>query len=299
MELAHLVLPVKLLGPARLSWPEALVRCLLLGALLLAGQRLVSPAPAPTLKVTVKKSASEAEVQRAIEEEVALQLALRAQLQRRDPVVQQQLKRNLTLAGISGGVETALALDMHQSDPVVRSRLVWLGSELASSSVSASAPSDAELVSFAEERPWRYAAPTAARFEHVFLDPKRSDVPIEERARELEAQLDERSPAQLSDPIVIPSKLPLTSKRRIDATFGVGFASQVLELPVGKWSGALRSSYGLHFVRVHEKQTERLPPLETIRKRVLHDYYAETRKQRAAEALARLARGYDVQVVSL
>jgi parvulin-like peptidyl-prolyl isomerase len=69
-----------------------------------------------------------------------------------------------------------------------------------------------------------------------------------------------------------------------------------MSLPAGSWSSPLRSSYGLHVVRVTEKSAGRHPTLAEVRAAVLRDWQDERRSAANAAALARLRQRYDVRV---
>ena len=71
-------------------------------------------------------------------------------------------------------------------------------------------------------------------------------------------------------------------------TFGSTLAEALNEAPAGRWAGPFPSSYGLHLVRVTDRQAGGIPALEEIRSIVERKWLAERRiaaKNRFYEAL--------------
>lgn len=175
-----------------------------------------------------------------------------------DPVVRDRLERNLAFVG-ERGVEAAIAMEMHRKDPIARARLASIGRAIILGRLAPETPDDAVLEAYARAHADRYAKPAAARFEHELVG-------------------DEPFPVPLAG---------MQSARRIDAVFGVGFAAEVMRAPIGRWT-EIRSSYGVHRVRVAERREAELPPIAQIRARVLADWRRDREPERLAEALSRL-----------
>ena len=57
----------------------------------------------------------------------------------------------------------------------------------------------------------------------------------------------------------------------LEKQFGTEFTAEVLALPAGKWSGPVRSGYGLHVVKVFDRKPGRIPDLAEVRDKVETD----------------------------
>ena len=81
------------------------------------------------------------------------------------------------------------------------------------------------------------------------------------------------------------------SEPELARRFGDTFVAALAEAPLGGWSGPVRSSCGLHVVRVEERTPETMPPLASIRRRaeqaLLADEAAARFERRMAERRAR------------
>ena len=67
------------------------------------------------------------------------------------------------------------------------------------------------------------------------------------------------------DPLLLEQDSRELAAPDVERLFGQGFAADIAELPIGRWSGPVESGYGLHLVLVHELTPARLPELDEIR----------------------------------
>ncbi len=64
---------------------------------------------------------------------------------------------------------------------------------------------------------------------------------------------------------LLPQSMPMTALRVVDANFGAGFSAILGSLEPGSRSGPVHSAYGVHIVRVTDRQDVLVPKLEDIR----------------------------------
>lgn len=183
--------------------------------------------------------------------------ALRRNFHRDDAVVLQRLLRDAEFLGIEGSdeekIRTALALGVHQSDEVIRRRMIQR-MERVGRARREQVPSESELVAIYEREKARWLVPARYTFEHVFFSADR-DGDSEKRAREALAALHNGEAAQpLGDPFLHGRQFRDKSLRDMTFMFGAQFsdalAAQSPEM--GRWSEPLPSAYGFHLVRVTE-----------------------------------------------
>jgi len=137
------------------------------------------------------------------------------------------------------------------------------------------------------------------RLSHVFLSRDRHADKLDPAAASVLAALQSPTPPAfdtLGDPVPIGPTAGLMTQRDLEKFFGTGFASRVMHLDPGVWSGPLPSAYGLHVVRVESREPDRLPSLAAVRNQVEHAYRREQGQVAYTAFLHRLRAKYGVDV---
>ena len=287
----------------------------LLGALLLGGKltlaRVLPAWHAPTLRVVVKESVSELELERAIDEAVLIEQAVARGGALVDPVVRELLLVSMRDRALPDSheddaalLERALALGLHRADPVARQRLMFQAEQLLMARSESLAVRDDELRRYLQTHRERYAPPAQLAFTHVYLSRSRHGALLQQAATRLlqTLQREQTSPSQaraLGDPTLLPRVLPSTSLTVLDARFGRGFGQALAQLPREVWAGPVASAYGLHLVRIGASASARAPSLEDsadLRARVLSDYRHDQRPQVLRAQLRVLRASYRLDV---
>ncbi|MGD9388041.1 MAG: peptidylprolyl isomerase [Gammaproteobacteria bacterium] len=190
----------------------------------------------------------------------------------------------------------ALAMGLGQDDPYVRNRLA-LKLEILLDDLSAEAePGDEELTRFLEAQAERFAEPARLSFRQVYLDPEQHADPAAEAQRLLELLRDGADPAALGDVSMLIPGLDAAGPDEIARQFGEDFATALLALEPGGWVGPVRSTFGLHLVRVTQHQPARQPALAEVRDAVLAEWRDQRRREAREQAYQRLRERYEVVV---
>lgn len=248
-------------------------------------------------------AAEEALIRDAIDEEVLYREALARGLDRRDDAVRERLVRLGGFVGEeAGGSRDALErearrLGLERSDLVVRRHLVemmrlasaWIGPE--------DTPSEADLEAYLGEHAAEFAQPARLRLTHVYLSEETRGAAA---ATDALALLDDLratpgTAAGRGDAFIGGAEVN-ASRMELGRIFGPGFAEAVEAAPLRAWVGPVRSSYGLHLVRVHERQAARPAALDEVRGRVLHRLLRERRETREWAAMEEMRTGYVIEV---
>ena len=141
---------------------------------------------------------------------------------------------------------------------------------------------------------------TRVSFQHIYLNLERRGTAAEGDARRLLADLKANGgpvePAVLSDPILLPYDLESLSESEVARLFGQEFASRLIEIAPGGWTGPLGSSYGLHLVRVREGLPARVPGLSEVRKAVKRDWQFMRRQELDDQFFRSLKERYVIEV---
>ena len=194
----------------------------------------------------------------------------------------------------------AIALGLDRDDTIIRRRLRQKMEFLPQDLVDQVEPTDAELRTYLRENADAYQVETRVSFQHIYLNLERRGTAAEGDARRLLADLKANGgpvePAVLSDPILLPYDLESLSESEVARLFGQEFASRLIEIAPGGWTGPLGSSYGLHLVRVREGLPARVPGLSEVRKAVKRDWQFMRRQELDDQFFRSLKERYVIEV---
>lgn len=269
-----------------MSRARVLLHFLLLGGVLFAFDRGRSwlgsqPAGAPTSATTAASPAAL--------EDLLVSEALALGIDRSDPVIQRRLSQNSRFIGQQ---DERLLRQMRASDPVVRRRLVQRMNLLFEADLPIAEPSDEEIAATyrAERDRFRSAERMAVR--QIFFDGARGEEAAAAAARRTRAALldgtVDAERTRLGDPFPDGDWLPSQSRDQLTRRFGEEIAEGVSSLPVGSWSEPLRSPYGIHLLRVEERQPARTLPLDEVREIIRLQRIARFRSAANARATDQL-----------
>lgn len=185
----------------------------------------------------------------------------------------------------------AMRLGLDTEDPIIRRRLRTKMEFLATAEVENANPTEAELSQYYTLNKQRYAADPSYSFDQRYFGQD------EAAARAGIAALSEGTPLPTLL-IPLPANMENAAGANVAREFGDSFARKLEELPVGKWSGPVRSGYGWHAVQMRAVNAASAPALANIAQRVSNDWRAETRAKREAEAYQTLLDGYDIRIAN-
>ncbi|WP_108661459.1 peptidyl-prolyl cis-trans isomerase [Acuticoccus kandeliae] len=185
-------------------------------------------------------------------------------------------------------VREALALGLDKGDPAIRNRLRQKMIFLAEAAAPEAPADEATLEAFYRENAARFTRPGRLSFEQILLPAGSSAGEVAAATAALE---DGADPVTLTTSALLPARIDAMAEPAVEQVFGGGFGTRVAHLSPGAWSGPVESAYGRHIVRLGERREGTLPPLASVRERVLAEWRAEeTRKAREAYTEAVLAR---------
>jgi len=191
----------------------------------------------------------------------------------------------------------ARAMGLDRDDLIVRRRLMQKMELLTEDTEASAEPTDAQLQAYLDAYGARYTVPDQVSFVQVFVAADRHPADLDAMAAHLREQVVAGGePTQLGEPFLRGHEFTRQSEREIAGTFGSPFASQVMALPTGSWSEPIRSSFGLHLVRVDEHLAARAPSLTDVRGAVRRDWLEEQRVAANRTAIERLRKRYEVVI---
>ncbi|MCH7707200.1 MAG: peptidyl-prolyl cis-trans isomerase [Myxococcales bacterium] len=307
-----------------------LFRFLALGLVLFFADRLlfpvVSPASHPLLTVSreqisrlaeqARRSTGraatptelDAQIEAWIDDELLVRAARARNWHRSDPVVQRRLIKNMRFLEDAGDpvsdaslLARAHALEMDQTDEVVRRRLVQRMRLSLAATASRDGPTNVELARRFDADPEKFRRPDRVRLTQIYLSRDRHGNALEDRAMALlEELIRESIPAgaarERGDPFLLPAELPAASPRSLEARFGPEFATQVMTLPLQRWSGPVRSAYGLHLLWIHERERGAVPSWREVERELRSGWRAASEARALRRALGILREATEIRI---
>lgn len=186
----------------------------------------------------------------------------------------------------------ARRLGLDQDDAVIRRRLRTKMEYLADAQVESARPDERTLQAWLDRHPARFAPDATISFDQIYLGQVGSDT----AAKVLSTLLAGADWQRQGRAISLAKSFENVASGDIERQFGAGFAKQVAAVSLGGWRGPLESGFGLHLVRVRQRQTPSKAKLADVRQAVENDWRAATFKQRRAKAYQALLDGYDIRI---
>ena len=165
-----------------------------------------------------------------------------------------------------------VALGLDRDDQVIRNRVRQKVEVLSEDSLTAE-PTEADLAQYLAAHAAEFAIPPAVTFEQVYFNPARRGSSLNRDMTAAVAALRGGRQAQgLGDRTLLTARMDDALPSDVAARFGTEFAQGVATLPAGQWQGPIRSTYGMHLVRVVARGTAVVPTLGEARDLVAREW---------------------------
>ncbi len=232
------------------------------------------------------------------EAEVAHQIARWERLWRRPPTNEELRQAIDSYVRNEILYREALARDMDREDPRVRIALIQKMQMLAAGQADARGVTEKEISAFFALRKEKYRIPARVSLLQVFF---RDGENSRARAEKLLAQFQEQEPSEAilreaGDSTMLETVQEAVTALDLEKLFGTEFTAEVLSLPEGKWSGPVRSGYGLHVVKIFDRAPGRIPELAEVRDKVKSDLQYEARRASQEQGYQEIAGKYRVVI---
>jgi peptidyl-prolyl cis-trans isomerase C len=193
----------------------------------------------------------------------------------------------------------ALARGYDRDDLVVRRAMQQKMEFLAASQAVREPPTEEEVEAFFALRKERYRLPAVFSFAQVYVSTDQRGDGAEAFAGRLLERLRSEDPGPavletVGDPIMLPVASAGRTEQDVASTFGGGFAEILVGLPVGEWQGPVASGYGLHLVKITERQDSRIPEWREVGARVINDMEFEARASSKDQLYQEIAQNYEI-----
>lgn len=144
----------------------------------------------------------------------------------------------------------------------------------------------------------RYQVPAQYSFQQIYF---KADADAEAQARDLAAQFNDSEPTaerlpNYGDHSMLVRAMHNVSEPEVARIFGNEFAANLSHLSEHKWSGPVRSTYGMHVVKLTQLEQAHIPELNQVREQVETDLRYETSEAAKEQAYLELASKYELQL---
>jgi hypothetical protein len=171
-----------------------------------------------------------------------------------------------------------IALGLDQNDTIVRRRIRLKMEFMMDNAANAIESTAGELEDFYAANTQDYNTELRLAFEQIYLGAR----PDQETVTGILGQLattPDMDPFLLGVHTNLPSQLGYSSEAAVYGVFGKGFFSQLVKLAPNIWAGPVKSTYGLHLVRILDTLPVTTPPLSEVKDEVLMDWKALKRQE--------------------
>jgi hypothetical protein len=191
----------------------------------------------------------------------------------------------------------AIAIGLERDDEVLKRRLRQKMEFIFEDISSWAEPNDEDLTAFMKKHWEKYLVDPQIAFRQVYISSYKRGKSAETDARQILAQLTAGTdPDSVGDTTMLEPEVRLSPLWDIRKQFGDEFGKDLLELKPGRWTGPIRSGYGLHLIFVKERRGGRLLDLSETRETVKRDWSVERQKEWKDAAYAKIRERYTVTV---
>jgi len=189
-----------------------------------------------------------------------------------------------------------IALGLDRDDPVIRGR-VKQKVEVLSEDMFNKEPTEADLKEYFASHRELFEEPPVFTFEQVYFDPARHGAGLSTEIFAALAGLRAGKQADaFGDSTMLAPRMENAPPHDVAVVFGDEFTSGIRNLKVGQWEGPVRSSFGLHLVRVTQQHPARTPLFAEVRDQLAREWN-RTRSVEVKNAFYRnLRKRYSVEI---
>lgn len=184
----------------------------------------------------------------------------------------------------------ALAMNFDHNDEIIKRRLAKKMEFIADDLAASLQPTDEMLKEYYENNKTDYFRPSVYTFKQVFFNTQKRESPLVDAKEALKGG----DPENSGDPLSLPSHYTLTDALKISIDFGKAFSSTLDTLALQKWTGPVRSGYGIHLVFIEEKQSSGIYTYEEVSDKVNIDYNFHASNEFRKELVTSLLKNYNL-----
>lgn len=190
----------------------------------------------------------------------------------------------------------AQKLGLGEDDTIIRRRLAQKMRFMTENLGQPAEPTDSDLEAWFETHQDRFKLPTRLSFQHIYLSPE-NNTDLEARASKLRSEVQGGADwKSLGDPFIMSRSLSRVTQKDIERAYGGVFAKAIMDTPAGEWSAPLESAFGLHIVKISEKENGRQPSFEETRDAVQRDWLDAAQRENNAKKINEVISKYNIEM---
>jgi len=183
----------------------------------------------------------------------------------------------------------ALAMGLDKDDGIVRRRLRQKIEFISEDLASLNQPEEQDLQDYLESHQEVYRQDNRYTFQQIYFNTSKRGATAQADAVSVLQTLHEREDdtheiESLGDPLMIQQHFLNDTENAIERALGSQFTQSLDKLLIGRWSGPIKSGFGLHLVYIDKRFEGALPEVDELRDVLIRDWASEQRKK-ANEAL--------------
>ena len=194
-------------------------------------------------------------------------------------------------------------LGLDEDDIVIRRRLRQKMEMLAEDVAGLVPPTGEELQAYLDENPDAFRIEPRMSLHQVYFSADRRGAGAEQDTLEALDSLKGRGPEaaadDVGDPLPLPAFLDDADESEIARLFGAEFVERLRDVEADRWSGPVRSGYGLHLVYVTGRAEARQPGLNEVRDDVMRELMSRRRAESVNALYEKLAENYVIEIEPL
>lgn len=184
----------------------------------------------------------------------------------------------------------ALAMNFDHNDEIIKRRLAKKMEFIADDLAESLQPTDEMLTAYYNKNSHSYARPSVYTFKQAFFNAQKRESALEDAVEALENEL----PGDSGDPLSLPSYYSDTDALKISIDFGKAFSNALDTLPLQKWTGPVRSGFGVHLVFIEAKKSSGIYTFDEVKEKVNIDYNFHASNEFRKELVSSLLKDYKI-----
>jgi parvulin-like peptidyl-prolyl isomerase len=191
----------------------------------------------------------------------------------------------------------ARELGLDENDTVVRRRLAQKMEFMVQDTAQLVEPGEEELRRLYNSQRERFQSTARITFTHIYFNRDRRGARTQADARAALKQLSKGADAaNHGDRFLAQYDFEAADEHAVASQLGLDFARSVFTLDVGSWQGPVESGYGLHLVRVTNRQAAQPREFAAVKDKVLALWRQQREEQQREQYFAALLKKYGVIV---
>ena len=187
----------------------------------------------------------------------------------------------------------AVSMGLDKKDQAVKRRMRQM-MDMMLDDFSAVYPSEAQLRKFMEDHPEKFRRESTISLKQLYFEFK-----DEESALALLSKYQAGGQPKATDGSrlsLLPQVIEGETESGIERLFGKNFKAAVFDIDIGVWQGPIASGYGLHLVKVNERQEGQFPQLSEVWDIVEREWSAAQRIEMKEKLYDELKSRYQITV---